>query len=202
MSFGLFLILLCFLIFICVILFDRYKKGKRKEYVYNFIVILTICGILFAMGIPNSFHNNSNKYLDFCYKAQRILVNAINIYNNDNKDNLFPQNCNNSEIEKYQKELLLNNKYLMEQVYPTKYCSFEIKDSELFCIEHGSYDSKSKYYTKGSPVKGYENFTKDNDSFRTQKIKMNEKEKERYYSLIVAFVGLVAALKYFIFVLL
>ncbi len=202
MSFGLFLILLCFLIFIGVILFDRYKKGKRKEYVYNFIVILTICGILFAMGIPNSFHNNSNKYLPFCYKAQTALVNAIDKYNTDNKDNLFPENCKNSEIEKYQKELLLNNNYLMEQVYPTRYCSFEIKDSELFCIEHGSYNPNSKYYTNGSPVKGYENFTKDNDSFRTQKIKMNEKEKERYYSLIVAFVGLVAALKYFIFVLL
>ncbi|MBR4329196.1 MAG: hypothetical protein IKP71_05025 [Candidatus Riflebacteria bacterium] len=201
MTFGLYLILFCFLIFICAFLFDRYKKEKRKEYIYNFIVIITICGILFAMAIPNSFHNNSNKYLDFCYKAQRILVNAIDIYNIDNKDNLFPQNCNNSEIEKYQKELLLKNKYLKEQVYPTRYCSFEIKDSELFCIEHGSCDPNSKYYTKGSPVKGYENFTKDNDSFRAQITKMNEKEKERYFSLIVAFVGLVVALKYFIFVL-
>ena len=201
MTFGLFLILFCFIIFICAILFDRFKKDKRKEYMYDFIVVLVISGILFAMAIPNSFHNNSNKYLDFCYKAQRILVNAIDIYNIDNKDNLFPQNCNNSEIEKYQKELLLKNKYLKEQVYPTRYCSFEIKDSELFCIEHGSCDPNSKYYTKGSPVKGYEYFTKDNDSFRAQITKMNEKEKERYFSLIVAFVGLVAALKYFIFVL-
>ena len=201
MTFGLFLILFCFIIFICAILFDRYKKDNRKEYIYDFIVIITICGILFAMAIPSSFHNDSNKYLKFCYKAQRNLVSAIDLYNTENKDNLFPENCNNSEIEKYQKELLLKNKYLMEQVYPTRYCSFEIKDSELFCIEHGSYNPKSKYYTEGSPVKGYENFLKDNDSYRAQITKMSEKEKERYYSLIVAFVGLVAALKYFIFVL-
>ena len=201
MTFGLFLILFSFFIFIGAIFFDRYKKEKRKEYTYNFIVIITICGILFAMAIPDSFHNNSNKSLKFCYKNQRILENAINKYNTDNKDNLFPKNCNNSEIEKYQKELLLKNKYLKILVYPTRYCSFEIKDSELFCIKHGSYDSKSKYYTEGSSVKGYEDIIKDNDSFKTQIAKMNEKEKERYYSLIVAFVGLVAALKYFIFVL-
>ena len=201
MTFGLFLILFCFIIFICAILFDRFKKDKRKEYMYDFIVVLVISGILFAMAIPNSFHNNSNKYLDFCYKAQRILVNAIDIYNIDNKDNLFPQNCNNSEIEKYQKELLLKNKYLKEQVYPTRYCSFEIKDSELFCIEHGSCNPESKYYTDGHPVEGYTN-NKVDESVRNQFKEIENKKKERYYSLIVAFIGLVAALKFFIFIFL
>ena len=115
---------------------------------------------------------------------------------------MFPENCNNSEIEKYQKELLLNNKYLKNQVYPTRDCSFEIKDSELFCIVHGSYDSKSKYYTEGSPVEGYENFVKDNNLFRKHIKEKTEKEKERKYSIITGIVGLVVALKYFIFILL
>jgi hypothetical protein len=202
MSIGLILIPLCFFIFICAILFDRYKKEKRKEYIYNFIVIITICGVLFALAIPNSFHNNSNKYLGICHKSQIILDNAIKKYNSENEDNLFPENCNNSEIEKYQKELLLNNKYLKNQVYPTRDCSFEIKDSELFCIVHGSYDSKSKYYTEGSPVEGYENFVKDNNLFRKHIKEKTEKEKERKYSIITGIVGLVVALKYFIFILL
>ena len=202
MSLGLILIPFCLFIFICAILCDRYKKEKRKEYIYNFIVIITICGILFALAIPNSFHNNSNKYLGICHKSQIILDNAIKKYNSENEDNLFPENCNNSEIEKYQKELLLNNKYLKNQVYPTRDCSFEIKDSELFCIVHGSYDSKSKYYTEGSPVEGYENFVKDNNLFRKHIKEKTEKEKERKYSIITGIVGLVVALKYFIFILL
>ena len=112
MTFGLFLILCSLILFIYAILFERYKKGNKKEYIYNFIILIVMSGILFAMAMPSSFHNNSNKFLKFCYRAQGILVNAIEKYNSDNQDNLFPENCNNSEIEKYQKELLLNNKYL------------------------------------------------------------------------------------------
>ena len=201
MNLGLFLILCCFILFIYVILFERHKKEKRKEYIYNLFIIIAISGILFAMAIPGSFHSNSNKNLQICYNAQKVLVNVIDFYNNNNKDNLFPENCNNSELGKYQKELLLDNKYLKEQVYPTKFCSFEIKDSELFCIEHGSYNPKSKYFTDGFPVEGYTN-NSGNESERKEIKNFKNKEKERYYSLIAAIIGLVAALKYFIFILL
>ena len=201
MTFGLFLILCYFLLFIYAIIFGRHKKEKRKEYIYNFIILIVMSGILFAMAIPDFFHSKKDKYLKLCYSAQKKIVYAIDQYDTNNKDNLFPKNCNNSEIEKYQKELLLDHKYLKEQVYPTKFCSFEIKDSELFCIEHGSYNPKSKYYTDGFPVEGYTN-NKVNESIRKGIKEFENKEKERYYSLIVAFIGLVAALKYFIFIFL
>ena len=201
MTFGLFLILCSLILFIYAILFERYKKGNKKEYIYNFIILIAMSGILFAMAMPSSFHNNSNKLLKSCYRGQERLVYAIEKYNSDNQDNLFPENCNDSEIEKYQKELLLNNKYLKEQVYLTRYCSLEIKDSELFCIEHGSCNPKSKYYTDGHPVEGYTN-NKVDESVRNQFKEIENKKKERYYSLIVAFIGLVAALKFFIFIIL
>ena len=79
MTFGLFLILCCFILFIYAILFERYKKGKRKEYIYNFIILIALCGILFAMAIPNSFHSKKNKYLEICYNAQKRLVYLIDL---------------------------------------------------------------------------------------------------------------------------
>ena len=201
MTFGLFLILCCFILFIYAILFERYKKENKKEYIYNCFIVIVICGILFAMAMPSSFHSKKNKYLEICYNAQKRLVYVIDQYNTDNNDNLFPENCNNSDIEKYQKELLLDEKYLKEKVYPTKFCSFEIKDSELFCIEHGSYNPKSKYYTDSFPVEGYTN-NNVNESVRKGIKEFKDKEKERYYSLIVALIGLITALKYLIFIFL
>ena len=202
MSLGLFLILFAFIIIIYVIIFERHKKGKKLEYFFDFIILLAISGVLLAKYIPSSFHNNSNKYLNFCYKAQMILGNAIARYNSENKEKIFPENCNNSEIEKYQKELLLNNIYLKEQVYPTRYCSFQIQDSELFCLEHGSCNSNSKFFTNGFPVKGFEKQNKDNEQLRNNIKEMNKKEKERNYSLIVSIFGFAAALKFFIFIFL
>ena len=201
MTFSIFLIICCFILFICAIIFGRHKKEKRKEYIYTHFILVFISEILLGMAILSSFHSKMNKYLKICYYAQKILVYVIDSYNTDNKDNLFPKNCNNSELEKYQKELLLDNKYLKEQVYPTEFCSFEIKDSELFCIEHGSYNPKSKYYTDGFPVEGYTNIN-GNESVRKGIKEFKDKEKERYCSFIVGFIGLVAATKYFIFVLL
>ena len=128
-----FINILLFIFFIYILFFEKHKKDNKGEYFLNFIIVLSISIILFAMAFPSSFHGyNSNSPKKKCYSAQRTLQNAIAYYNSDNISNPFPINCNDIDLDKYQKELLIKNKYLNEPVYPPNYCTYLIRDNYLF----------------------------------------------------------------------
>lgn len=202
MNFGMVFNLLTFLFIIFALVFEKAKKNKKTENFFNFIILLAISIILFAMAMPSSFHGftSTNKIITKCYNDQKQLVSAIENYNLDNTTTV-PLNYNSNEIEKYQKEILVKNNYLPKPVYPSRYCTYIIKDSKVFCVAHGSYSSDSPYYTDGSAVKEYEK--QDDQKEKSSNYKeLKNKEMERTLNIITGIAGLIAALKYFIFIFL
>lgn len=134
MSFIMVSVIIAFILELYALVFERYKKEKKSEYILNFITILAISVILFVMAMPSSFHSyhyNSGNILKNCYYNQKALSWAIESYNADNK-NQFPINCNFAELEESQKELLVKNNYLKQPVNQSKHCTFIVKDSEGF----------------------------------------------------------------------
>lgn len=201
MSFVMILVIISLILDIYAIFFESHKKDKKSEYFFNFIILLAISVVLFAMAMPSSFHgyNNSGKILRNCYHNQNALSSAIERYNSDN-ENQFPINCDFSEVEKYQNELLVKNNYLKQPVNQPKHCTFIVKDSEVFCLQHGSFDPNSTYFTDGSFVKGYENYDGQNNSKRKLLTELNSKERERKIFIASGIAGLIAALKFFTYI--
>ena len=181
-------------VFIIIVFVEKYKKGERGLNVLNYLICLAISGIFFAMAIPDNRHvRRPYPALKLCHTAQRILLGAIEMYNEENKNNLFPSNCNKDELEKYEKDLLVKENYLKSIVEPSRDCSFEIKDSYLYCLEHGSMDSRSPFYTDGKPVK-------ETEIHEPKLEKKSDKEIEQRDCLISGILVLIASLRILYFI--
>ncbi len=190
-----------FIFIVYALVFEKHKKGKKVEYFFIFIILICISFILFSMAMPTSFHDPNVSIRNKCYTNQRILLSAIVSYNMDNTE-IFPKDCNDIDLEKFQKELLVNNKYLKEPVYPSKYCTFIIIDDDLFCIQHGSFDSDSPHFTNGFVVPGFEKYNKVTEQKGILIREFYPKELERILNISISILGLIGALKFFIFIFL
>lgn len=181
-------------------LLDKCKKEKRKLYFSNFILLLVAALFFYMLSIPN-FRSNQmpEKGNKNCFNRQADLDEAIRKYN-FNQKKIFPRDCNNEDFIKYQKDYLIENGYLTKVIKPHGDCSYEIKDGNFYCLNHGSFNPESSFYTDGFPVN-------DNGEMKKQFLekveqvqkKRSEQRKRESDSLKLSILLLVGAIKYLFF---
>ncbi|MBQ2592041.1 MAG: hypothetical protein II567_02000, partial [Candidatus Riflebacteria bacterium] len=92
------------------------------------------------------------------------------------------------KLEKYTKEF---DKFWCND------CTFKISDSNFYCLEHGSIDEKSPFYTQGYPIKSYKEILKRKELKKKAREEMESRAK--YYPILASY-GFLCALKFFIFI--
>lgn len=127
-------------------LFNKNLNSKGFTLIELFVVILIIW-ILACNAKPNHYKkpNPNREYQLECFKNQRYLQGAAEMYNMDNEvmlDTAFP----GEEFEAYHK-LLVQKKYLNNYITPRdNICSYGFVDlkgsGSVFCKIHGTIDSK------------------------------------------------------------
>ena len=127
-------------------LYNKNLDSKGFTLIELFVVILIIW-ILACNAKPNHYKkpNPNKEYQLECFKNQRYLQEAAEMYNMDNAeilDTAFP----GEEFEAYHK-LLVQKKYLNNYITPrNNICSYGFVDlmgsGSVFCKIHGTIDSK------------------------------------------------------------
>lgn len=180
---------------------DRFKKEKKTFYISNTVILLIVSGFFFLASIPNLRSNQMpDRGKKKCFTRQEKLNSAIKRYNTDNKL-LFPENCTNSnDFIQYQKDYLIKNGYLQSVVQSYGNCFYKIENSNLYCIDHGSFDSNSSFYTDGFPVN--DNGEIKNEFLKSVKEvekKLSDQRKRESDAFKLSILLLVAAIKSLIF---
>ena len=192
------------MISLVTLIFDRFKKGKKLEYFINNLVCVAISGFLFAMSIPDfrSIRVPRNTAGKSCISNQRQLLAAIEMYQ-ANEHVIISDNLNDEELIKLQNDYLIKNKYIKEAIIkPSTYnkCIYKIKDSTIYCLEHGSCDFDSPLYTEGFPTYDNGKAKKEfEENVEKAQKKSDEKRSHEKISLIIAFISLIPVIKYSIF---
>lgn len=195
MFFSYFMLVFFIIGFGYVLIFERVEKNKKGQYIFNTILCIGISLILLAIT-PSQNRLDRRREIKKCLINQKVILSTIEMYELDHKEK-FPLNCSRNDYEKQIIDKLLKENYLKRRLDPpTKQCSYEIKDGDLYCIDHGSSNEKSPNFTNGLPIDKLDPIRID---YEKKLYEYKTDETIRYISIIVA---LIAALKSFIFIFL
>ena len=145
---------------------NKLTKFDHIVFLLNFIVFSII--ILNIMFPPIKRSGRPMPKDKACFSNQRELLKGLESFYKT-----LPEKMDVDELIEVEKNILIPRKYISYPITKKHIeCFYIIKNSELFCVKHGSWNDKSRYFTNGEHLDLYE------DYFDLLRKRQDEEQKE------------------------
>ncbi len=120
---------------------SKFQQNPVETIVKAIIILIISCFVAFY-ELPRFGPSKITTYQDRCFRNQRVLSGAIEMYNMDNKEMIRDYNSDTLA-------LLVKGKYIRDDWKEITECEFYsegnlLSDGFIYCLNHGAIDGKKE----------------------------------------------------------